>query len=144
MIYWFTGQPGAGKTTLAKYLVKFFPQDSVFHIDGDDLREIYKDVDFSEEGRRKNIQRAQDLARFLSIKGYQVIVSLVSPYLDQRESFKDKNDVMEIYVHTTEDRGRNNYHVQNYEKPIENYVNIDTTIDSETDSYYKLLKYLNL
>ena len=45
MIYWLTGQPGAGKTTLAKYLVEYFPKDKVIHIDGDDLRDIFKNKD---------------------------------------------------------------------------------------------------
>jgi adenylylsulfate kinase len=144
MIYWFTGQPAAGKTTLAKYLTEHFPKDSVIHIDGDDLREIFKNKDYSITGRRLNIQRAQHIAQFLHSKGYSVIVSLVSPYRDQREEFKFNTSVIEIYVHTTEDRGRNQFHVEEYEPPIENFIDIDTTIKNETDSYYELLKKLSL
>ena len=46
MIYWFTGQPGAGKTTLGKKLHSFLKTEKrnwrrdVFHLDGDDLREL--------------------------------------------------------------------------------------------------------
>jgi adenylylsulfate kinase-like enzyme len=144
MIYWFTGQPGAGKTTLAKHLVENFPKDSVIHIDGDDLRDIFKNKDYSITGRRLNIQRAQDIAHFMHSKGYNVIVSLVSPYRDQREAFKFSTSVVEIYVHTTEDRGRNQFHVEEYEPPLENFIDIDTTIKNETDSYYELLKKLSL
>ena len=70
MIYWFTGQPGAGKTTLAKELVKYLQsnQKGIHHIDGDDLRDIFKNKDYSEAGRRKNIELAQNIAKFLSIK----------------------------------------------------------------------------
>ena len=89
MIYWFTGQPGAGKTTLAKHLVNYFENNNVIHIDGDDLRDIFQNKDYSEVGRRKNIERAQDIARFVSEKGFNVIVSLVSPYKDQRDQFKE-------------------------------------------------------
>ncbi len=45
-IYWFTGQPGAGKTVLGKKLVEFLGTEkrnwrsNVFHIDGDDLRAL--------------------------------------------------------------------------------------------------------
>lgn len=144
MIYWFTGQPAAGKTTLAKYLVEYFPKDNVIHIDGDDLRDIFKNKDYSENGRRKNIERAQDIAHFMNEKGYNVIVSLVSPYRNQREEFKAKSSVIEIYVHTKEDRGRNHFHVIDYEAPESNFVDIDTTSDNETDSYYKLLSKLFL
>ena len=54
MIYWFTGQPGAGKTTLAKYLMEYFPKDNVIHVDGDYLRDAFNDKDYSEFGRRKH------------------------------------------------------------------------------------------
>ena len=43
MIYWFTGQPGAGKTVLGTKLKEFLQTEKrnwrkdVFHIDGDDL-----------------------------------------------------------------------------------------------------------
>ena len=55
MIYWFTGQPGAGKTVLATALKQ--EMDNTFHIDGDDLRAIFDNKDYSETGRRKNIER---------------------------------------------------------------------------------------
>jgi len=144
MIYWLTGQPGAGKTTLAKYLVEYFPQNNVIHIDGDDLRDAFKNKDYSDYGRRLNVQRAQDIAQFMHSKGYNVIVSLVSPFLTQREEFKFKTLVVEIYVHTTEDRGRNQFHVKDYKQPESNFIDIDTTIKNETDSYYELLQKLSL
>jgi adenylylsulfate kinase len=144
MIYWFTGQPGAGKTTLAKYLVEYYQESSVIHIDGDDLRSIFNNKDYSEAGRRKNIERAQDIALFMNSKGYEVVVSLVAPYKDQRDQFKSQNSVVEIYVHTSETRGRESFHVAEYEAPTENFIDIDTTTDNETDSYYKLLKNITL
>ena len=80
MIYWFTGQPGAGKTTLAEKLVEYLNVGNTIHIDGDDLRDIFKNKDYSENGRRANIQKAMDIAHFLNEKGYNVVASLVSPY----------------------------------------------------------------
>jgi adenylylsulfate kinase len=58
MIYWFTGQPGAGKTSIANSLIEKLPKNT-FHVDGDDLREIFNNKDYSETGRRKNIELAQ-------------------------------------------------------------------------------------
>ena len=128
MIYWFTGQPGAGKTTLGNWLIAALKGDAVL-VDGDDIREIFDNKDYSEQGRRKNIELAQNIAHFLHKKGKNAVVCLVSPYRDQRESFKEKmgEDLIELYIHTTEQRGRESFHVQGYEEPIENFVDVDTT-----------------
>ena len=147
MIYWFTGQPAAGKTTLAKHLESYISHSNkVIHIDGDDLRDIFQNKDYSETGRRKNIERAQDIARFMSEKGYDVVVSLVSPYRDQRESFKNEmgEHITEIFVHTEEDRGRNHFHVENYEPPLENFIDCDTTNSSEYNTFLNLRRKLNI
>ena len=141
------GLPGAGKTTLAKELVKYLQsnQKGIHHIDGDDLRDIFKNKDYSEAGRRKNIELAQNIAKFLSIKNNDVIVSLVSPFKDQRDEFK-KNmlNVVEIYVHTTEERGREGFHVSDYQQPTDNFINIDTTSKRVDESFIELIKIIDL
>ena len=144
MIYWFTGQPGAGKTVLATALKQEL--DNTFHVDGDDLRAIFDNKDYSETGRRKNIELAQQLAHFLHNKGNNVVVSLVSPYKDQREEFKNKlgESLKEFYVHTTEIRGRENFHVENYQQPTENYLDIDTTDISVEECLQKIRSYAEL
>lgn len=139
MIIWLTGQPGSGKTTLAEWLKAHFYSNGII-IDGDDIRDVYQNKDYSEEGRRKNIERAQDLALFLHHKKFTPIVSLVSPYRDQRESFKQKmgKDIKECFIHTTDIRGRENFHVQNYEQPLENFIDIDTTNEDQYTSFQKI------
>jgi adenylylsulfate kinase-like enzyme len=144
MIYWFTGQPGSGKTTLALELMKHLPAATTIHIDGDHLRDVFKNKDYSEAGRRKNIERAQDIAKFLNTKGYSVVVSLVSPYKDQRDKFKSENSVVEIYVHTTETRGREHFAVDDYEPPTERYLDMNTTDQTIEESTNKLLNILFL
>ncbi len=143
-IFWFTGQPASGKTTLANNLLTHFGKENTIIIDGDDLRDIFQNKDYSEVGRRKNIERAQDIAQFLDKKGFTVLVSLVSPYKDQREDFKNREDVIEIYVHTIEDRGRNQFHVGNYEPPTENFIDLDTTDKTETDFCEQVYKNNNI
>lgn len=140
MIYWFTGQPGHGKTVLGKLLIDQIGKDT-FHIDGDHLREIFNNKDYSETGRRKNIDLAQKIAHYLENQGKNSVVSLVSPYRDQREDFKKTmgDKLVEIYVHTEEKRGREEFHVENYEPPIENFIDVDTTIDEPEDSIIKIM-----
>lgn len=127
VIIWLTGQPGHGKTTLCQELMKIYKD--AFHIDGDDIREIYQNKDYSETGRRKNIELAQHLSHYLQSKGRMVLVSLVSPYEDQREEFKSKlgNGIIEFYVTTDQIRGREDFHVKDYQAPKSNYVLIDTS-----------------
>lgn len=141
MIYWFTGQPGAGKTVLAAALKEKL--QNAFHVDGDDLRAIFNNTDYSETGRRRNIELAQHLAHFLHNSGHDVVVSLVSPYRDQRDEFKEKmeNSVKEFYVHTTEIRGREHFHVPNYEPPMENYLDINTTNISVSECLNQIINY---
>jgi adenylylsulfate kinase-like enzyme len=125
MIINLTGQAGAGKTTIAKELLKLIPNS--INIDGDELREIFDNKDYSENGRRNNINNAYNIALFLKHKGYTPIISLISPYKDLRENLKLKTDVLECYVFTDEIRGRENFHVSNYEKPTSYFLPIDTT-----------------
>jgi adenylylsulfate kinase len=128
MIYWFTGQPGSGKTTICKEILEL-KDYRIFHVDGDDLRDLFDNKDYSESGRRKNIELAQQISQYLHNQGKDVLVSLVSPYKDQRDKFKEKmgDNLIEIYIHTTEVRGREDYFVKDYMEPTENFIDIDTT-----------------
>jgi adenylylsulfate kinase len=122
MIYWFYGQPGAGKTTLAKALLE--KVDAV-HIDGDDIRKVFNNQDYSKEGRIKNLTLINNIVRFLDHKGFNIIASVVSPYQEVRDQLLDL-DVKYYYVTTTEIRGRENYFVENLEIGKKDII-LDTT-----------------
>ena len=64
---------------------------------------------------------------FLDNKEQDVVVSVVAPYRWLREEFKARHTVNEIYLHTTEKRGKEAFFVEDYEQPEENFLNIDTT-----------------
>jgi adenylylsulfate kinase-like enzyme len=145
MIYLFTGQPGSGKTTLAKKLQFWLQTDkknwrkSVFHIDGDQLRELFPNTDYSKEGRYKNITKAFDIAKYLDDCGNDVVISLVSPYRELRERFKSECKVTEIYCHTKKMRGREDKFALDYEPPIEFFVDLDTS-ELPDNTFNKLIK----
>ena len=133
MVLWFTGQPGSGKTTLTSKFIEDkligfmkIPHWKIVHIDGDDLRDVLDNKDYSEKGRRKNIQFAIDMAKVMDDKGYLVLVSLVSPYRDMREKLKSNRNITEFYLHTTDIRGKEDYFVEDYEPPLHNFVDINT------------------
>ena len=147
MIYLFTGQPGSGKTTLAKKLQFWLQTDkknwrkSVFHIDGDQLRELFPNKDYSKEGREKNIQKAFDIARYLNDCGSDVVISMVSPYRELREQLKSECKVQEIYCHTKKMRGKENLFALDYEPPVEFYIDLDTSKQTD-ETFSNLLKFL--
>ena len=144
MIYWFTGQPGHGKTTLAKAMLDHLAANGIeaFHVDGDDLRALTTNEDYSRGGRENNIRRAQLLAHYLQSKGHTVVVSLVAPYRDIREELKAAADVTEVYVHTTEKRGREEKHASDYEAPLTDFIDIDTTGKSVEESLQEVISAL--
>jgi len=140
MIYWFTGQPCAGKTVLANMLKeKHMP--NAFRIDGDDMRELFNNKDYSINGRVSNVGTAQRIAHYLHNQGMDVIVSLVSPYIDQREDFKllMGDNIKEIYVYTTEQRERDHFAAIAYTCPNDNYIEINTTFDTPEESFKKII-----
>lgn len=150
MIYWFTGQPGHGKSVLGSKLKTFLQiekrnlRKDVFHIDGDDLRNLTINKDYSEQGRINNIRNAQMIAEYLHNNDCDVVVSVVAPYRWLREEFKEriKGDVTEIYVHTTEERPRDHFKVEEYEPPLDNFISIDTTNEEPNISFSRLIQIL--
>ncbi len=147
MIYLFTGQPGSGKTTLAKKLQMWLQTDkknwrkSVFHIDGDQLRELFPNTDYTKQGREKNIQKAFDIAKYLDSCGSDVVISMVSPYIELREQLKSDCKVQEIYCHTKKIRGKENFFALDYEPPVEFYIDLDTSKQPD-ETFTNLLKFL--
>lgn len=110
MIIVFFGQPGSGKTTLAKH----FP--TYKNIDGDKLRELFNDKDYSREGRIRNLNRASDIAHYLHRHGNNVTLSLVYPYKEARDYLRSLDpNVLFVYLHYAGERGRENFHVKDFE-----------------------------
>ena len=131
MIIWLTGQPGSGKTTLANEIINTLQTESknlkIINLDGDDLRAINKNKDYSKEGRIKNISTAISIVRFLANKNYICIISIVAPYRFLRDELKDEFPLLEVYLFTDEERGREDFFAKDYEVPIDpNHLAIDT------------------
>ena len=67
MIYVLYGQPGSGKTTLGKYLEEYLRHlptrgcDAVM-IDGDELRTLFTNANYTKKGRYQNIRNANAIA----------------------------------------------------------------------------------
>ncbi len=87
-VLWLTGLSGSGKSTLAMGLERLLFQRGrqVFVLDGDRLRQgVTSDLGFSPDDRAENIRRSAEVAKLLADAGMVVLVSLISPYAQERD-----------------------------------------------------------
>lgn len=97
---WFTGLPGAGKSTIAAAVEERLIAIArpAFLLDGDNLRHgLNGDLGFDEAARCENVRRTAHVARLLAELGTIALVSLVSPYAADR--------AVAAELHATEDLG---------------------------------------
>lgn len=99
-VIWMTGLPCSGKTTILKKLQETIPNFAM--LDGDELREWFSPKDFSKEGRDEHNKKVAHLAQLLLKHHVPTGVSLVSPYIKNRENARkiiDAGDKFcEVYV----------------------------------------------
>ncbi len=146
MILVLFGQPGSGKTTMAKELIRTKVLPDAVNVDGDEIRKMFSNSDYSKEGRIKNLNRASDIATFLSKSGKDVILSLVYPYLEARSYLNALNDDIKwVYLGYQGERGRENYHVPDFDYPSpekESFLEIDTTNQTLEQTASEISRYL--
>ncbi|MCF8546704.1 MAG: adenylyl-sulfate kinase [Microbacteriaceae bacterium] len=105
-VLWLTGLPGSGKSTVADELEKSLMTLGLrsFTLDGDTVRStLSEDLGFSPEDRKENVRRVARVAELMMDAGIVVIVSLVSPFRDDREMAKERfadGDFIEVFVDT--------------------------------------------
>ena len=83
------GLPGSGKTTFAKKLIK---DKDLAYFNADEIRTIFNDWDFSEQGRIRQFDRMLSLC---DIAKKNSIVDFVCPY----DRYRDKFDIT-IWLNT--------------------------------------------
>jgi bifunctional enzyme CysN/CysC len=84
---WLTGLPAAGKTTLANAVERRLGElgRPAMVLDGDLLRKgLSRDLDLSPAGRSEHTRRAAHVSVLLAQAGLVAIVSLISPYAEDR------------------------------------------------------------
>ena len=97
MIIYLYGQPASGKSTLAAELEFKLGEDRFIVIDGDNLRRITGNKDYSVSGRIENIKQAHTIAKFIyKTTGTGVIISMVSPFEALRRELQ--NSCIECFL----------------------------------------------
>ena len=85
IIVWFTGLPGAGKTTLAQAVSQALGERGCFVqvIDGDDLRRcVSADLGFSPADRAVQVERATQAAVAVAQAGAIALVAVAQAFAD--------------------------------------------------------------
>ena len=80
---WFTGLACSGKTVLANAVADELKKKGmkVERLDGDIVRKsLTRDLGFSDEDRRMNIERVTFVAKLLTRNGVVVLASFISPF----------------------------------------------------------------
>ena len=150
MIVVFYGQPSSGKTTLAKLLQeKIFLQNqpTPVIIDGDEIRDIFKNTDYSREGRLTNLKRISDIATFLNSKYNLVIISAVFPIQEAREYLDNICDnVLWVHLFYVGTRERQSFHVKDFDLPHFNtkkHLSINTSSLTPDETIERLFDFIS-
>ena len=127
MIIVLFGQPTSGKSTLANKLLE--NKYSLVNIDGDKIRKIFKNDNYTREGRIQNLNRASDIAIYLNKSlGHDVVLSLVYPYQEARDYLNSLcNDVKWVYLTYDGKRDRDSFHVADFDAPQEGTLILNTS-----------------
>ncbi len=94
-IVFLAGLPCSGKTTIANKLAE---RIDALVLDGDGIRGVKKNQDFTREGRKKHVLSVARTAYDASL-ARNVVVALIAPYRDVREQVKATyENVLEVFV----------------------------------------------
>ncbi len=140
MIYWFTGKLGVGKTIQGNKLKEFLQTEKrnwrrdVFQIDSSDFESSDENI----------VNKAQTISKFLNSKGCDIVVTINSPLREEREIFKKEieTEMVEIHIHNNRKRIREENKNINFEEPLENFFDLDTTSENQIQSFNKLIHFL--
>ena len=131
-IVWIFGQSKAGKTTLAKNLLAKLP--SAINLDGDDMREtISVGAGFTPEDRLEHNVRVAKLATLLRDHGHTVIVSMIAPLPEIRQTVDQIAQPFWIHLNRTDhETNREWFFTPPGEYEVSFYVNRYLVVDNVT------------
>ena len=153
-VVWFTGLPGAGKSTIAHEVEHklFIRGCRTFVLDGDNVRHgLCSNLGFSEADRRENIRRVGEIAKLFREAGMIVLCAFISPLRDSRARVREMispDAFIEVYckcpIEVCERRDAKGFYARAKKGEIKDYTGIsapyeepfnpDLVIDTATDT----------
>ncbi len=139
-VLWFTGLPGAGKSTLANLVEKKLHSlgRHTCILDGDNLRHgINRDLGYSDADQVEHIRRVAEMAKLFVDAGQIVLVSVVSPFRSEREVAREilePGEFIEIFVDTPlelcEERDTRGVYQKARASELKNFPGIDAAYET--------------
>lgn len=151
-IFWFTGLPQSGKSTIAENLQQVF-KDSYkksYILDGDVFREgLNKDLDFSPEDRIENLRRAAEVAKIIYNLGYSIFAAFITPSEESRSIISEiLPEVKFIYVDTPidicEQRDTRGMYKLAREGKIKNFTGVDASYEIPKNPWMTITSTYNI
>ena len=103
-VLWLTGLSGAGKSTTANAVEQRLHAlgRHSYVLDGDNLRHgLTRDLGFTQADRVENVRRIAEVAKLFVDAGLIVLVSVISPFRDERQMARrmmEEGEFIEIFV----------------------------------------------
>ena len=86
-VIWVTGLSGSGKSTFSNLIVNYIQKQystKILHLNGDVLREIFSNKNYSIDERKKISFQNSNLCKFLTIQNLNIVISTISMFNEVR------------------------------------------------------------
>ncbi|WP_409492273.1 adenylyl-sulfate kinase [Amycolatopsis sp. cmx-11-12] len=145
MTVWLTGLSASGKSTVGAELERRLVASGrpAYLLDGDNLRHgVNAGLGFSAQDRAENVRRTGEVARLFADAGVIAIVSLISPYREDRDRARRSHAqaglrFVEVFVDTPievcEDRDPKGLYAKARAGEISGFTGIDAPYEPPTD-----------
>jgi adenylyl-sulfate kinase len=145
---WITGLNGSGKSTLAYALERQLHLAGLKTVvlDGDNLRHgLNQDLDFTDASRSEAVRRVAEVARLFNDAGMIVIVSLISPFANDRafaagvvESDRFIEIYMDVAIEVCEARDKKGIYQKARSGEVKNFTGISSLYEEPKNPRFRI------